>query len=306
MGLIAGLKRAGAKSLDLHVMTENELKCIHSHLLRMLKDIRAICIDNKINWSLCGGSLLGAVRHGGFIPWDDDVDILMTRSSFMKFQNAVKQSSLFADKYELKIPGDAGYIHPIARLYTREKVYIPIMSTGEPEGIPIDIFVLENTYNNKILRFIHGIQCKTMMFIGAAARANACKELLLKYGRNDKRLLMEIRFWIFIYKIGRVHSVEEWWKKADNCFSKVRNNSSRLVVSPRGSRQYFGELYERNEMCNFVYTQFENTKMPILKNADYLLTKLYGKDYMVPPPLDKIEQHVFVKLNLGLLKKADE
>ena len=301
MGLVARLKKVGAKRLDLHVMTSAELNRIQEYLLQMLKDICLLCKENNIVWSLCGGSLIGAVRHKGFIPWDDDVDILMTRSNFIKFQEAISYSETISKKYDLKVPGNLGYIHSIARLCTKEKVYVPILSTGIPEGIPIDIFILENTYDNVILRLLHGIQCKMLMCIGASARAYACKELLLKYGENDKKLLIEIKFWLFLYKFFSFHTVEEWWRIADECFSKVDNESSKFVVSPRGSRQYFGEIYEREKISEFINIEFEDTKLPILRDADYLLTKLYGRDYLIPPALDKIEQHVFVELNFNFL-----
>lgn len=301
MGLVSKLKKIDAGKLNLHVATKDEIDRLHTQLLIMLKDIYSFCEQNEIGWSLCGGSLIGAVRHKGFIPWDDDVDILMTRENFIKFQMAFHENNHMINKYDLKVPGDEGYIHPIARLCMKTKVLVPIMSNGDIEGIPIDIFVLENTYDNSILRFMHGIECKLLMFIGAAARANACKEMLIKYGRNDKEFYRELKFWLLVAKVFSFHSVEEWWRIADRCFSKVKNGSSRFVVSPRGSKQYFGELYRREKMSTYVDAPFEDTCMKVLSDSDYLLTLLFGKDYMVPPPPEKIEQHVFVKLNLDIL-----
>ncbi|ETP71058.1 LPS biosynthesis protein [Lachnospiraceae bacterium JC7] len=302
MGLVLLLKQVGAKRLDLHVATDEEIDLIHDKLLNMLKYVYDICEDNHIGWSLCGGSLIGAVRHKGFIPWDDDVDILMTRLNFEKFQNAIKNDKQFMAEYELKLPGDRGYIHPIARLCTKEKYYVPIMSNGQEEGIPIDIFVIENTYDNKFLWLLHGIRCKMYMCIGAAARANACKEMLLKYGKLNKRLYIEIKFWLLLAKFFSFHTVNEWWGKADKCFSEVKNENSKFVMSPRGSKQYFGEQYDRKILTEYEDACFEDTKLKIIKNPKYLLTRLYGPDFMSPPSRDKIEQHVFVKLNTNKLR----
>lgn len=306
MGLVLLLKQVGASRLDLHVATEEEIDLIHNKLLDMLKDIYNICEENKIGWSLAGGSLIGAVRHKGFIPWDDDVDILMTRSNFEKFQSVIKTDQRFMSEYELKLPGDKDYIHPIARLCTKDKYYVPIMSNGQEEGIPIDIFVIENTYDNRFLWLLHGIKCKMYMLIGAAARANACKEMLLKYGNSNKRLYTEIKFWLLLAKLFNFHTVNKWWGKADRCFSKVKNENSKFVMSPRGSHQYFGEQYDRKIMSEYEDVPFEDTKMKVIKNPDYLLTMLYGPDYMTPPPKDKIEQHVFVKLNLDSLRNQEK
>lgn len=82
----------------------------------MLLDVAALCEKHQINWSLSGGSIIGAVRHKGFIPWDDDIDIFMTRDNVNKFSKVFHEIS---DKYELAMPGDKGNIFHYPRLYKR-------------------------------------------------------------------------------------------------------------------------------------------------------------------------------------------
>ena len=299
MGLITAFKNIGAEDLGLHIITDQELEGIHILLLRMLKDINNFCDTNGIKWSLCGGSLIGAVRHKGFIPWDDDVDIYMSRKDFEKFRKAFAESEYLLRKYELKIPGDEGYIYRIARLYLKGPKLVSVFSSGKVEGLPVDIFVLENTYNNMLLRFLHGIQCTALMFIGAIAGADACRKTLLEYGQKNSKLSREIKIWLIIAKLFRFRSVEQWWKIANRCFSKVKDDASKLVVSPCGSKHYFGEIYERKKMFEINEVPFEDTKLKVLKDSDYLLKKFYGDDYMAIPQPSEIQQHVYVKLDLN-------
>lgn len=79
MGMINQIKRLDAKKSGLHVVDDNELAKLKETLLDMLKDLIDVFDTNDIQWSLSGGSIIGAVRHHGFIPWDDDIDLFMTR-----------------------------------------------------------------------------------------------------------------------------------------------------------------------------------------------------------------------------------
>ena len=108
MKLITELKLIDPEKEQLHVVTESEKQELQKMLLEMITDISEICEDNNIKWSLSGGSVLGAVRHHGFIPWDDDMDINITRAEFEKFRKVFP--GRFSDKYSLILPGDKGYL----------------------------------------------------------------------------------------------------------------------------------------------------------------------------------------------------
>ena len=86
MGMINMIKRLDAEKAGLYVISEEELSKLKKTLLDMLKDMIKVFDANGINWSLSGGSIIGAVRHHGFIPWDDDIDLFMTRRNFEKFR----------------------------------------------------------------------------------------------------------------------------------------------------------------------------------------------------------------------------
>lgn len=77
------------KEYQQHILTEEEIKQIQSILLEMLIEIDRICKKHNILYSIDGGTLLGAIRHGGFIPWDDDADIIMNRAEYEKLLNVI-------------------------------------------------------------------------------------------------------------------------------------------------------------------------------------------------------------------------
>lgn len=290
------IKTLDAQEMGLHVVSDKELKKIQRLLLKTIIDIADVCKKYDIDWSLCGGSLLGAVRHKGFIPWDDDADICMTRKNFNKFKQVFSDLS---DSYELKIPGDSGYGQHFPSVAINNTKMISIQSTGKETKLSLDIYILENTYNNKLLRMLHGVQCTILLFIKSVVYIDVCKEFMMKYAANNKELQKAIKKRAFFAKFFKFYSLEQWIAICDRCFSKVKNDVSTFVVSPGGRKHYFGEIYNREKICDICDAEFEGIQLKIPKDADYLLNKLYGNNYMTPPPQDKIEKHAYVKLNLS-------
>ena len=94
---------------------------IHPLLLNMLSYIDKVCRENDIKYSLIGGTLLGAIRHNGFIPWDDDIDIILDYNNYKKLINILKNKK--DDKYEVLIPGEShGYPLQFAKLIDKRNI----------------------------------------------------------------------------------------------------------------------------------------------------------------------------------------
>ena len=273
------------------------LKKIQSRLLSMMSEIASVLDANSIKWCLAGGSIIGAVRHHGFIPWDSDIDIFMERTEFERFKLVFSRQ--LGEKYELKLPGDKDYLLHFPQIHDRESKMQEIQSVGEScGGICIDIFIYENTYDNGLLRTIHGLESSFFLFVDSAIRMKLCRENLLKFTNNDEQVRRVVNKRANASFLFSFWPLEKWLLKSEKCFSKVKRKGKYIVV-PSGGHHFFGEVFEREQMCNYIKTDFETEQWYIPKGFDYYLKIRYGKDYMTIPAEKDREKHVYAKIDLG-------
>ena len=138
------------ESDEVIILSEEQLETLKKTLLTMLKDVIEVCEKNNITYSLGGGSVLGAVRHKGFIPWDDDIDLNMSREDYDKFVIAFEKE--YGYKYWIHTPEKTkNYNLLFARIRLKGTALITRDDFDNEEcGVPLDIFIIENTFDNKI------------------------------------------------------------------------------------------------------------------------------------------------------------
>lgn len=297
MGIATLTKSAVLQSPELHVLTQEELQQLHNILLEMMNDVAEVCREHDIPWILTGGSALGAVRHKGFIPWDDDIDIAMFREAFDQFKTVFPGK--YADKYELKLPGDKGYLYHFPKIYRKDTIIQNIQSPqNATECVSIDIFIMENVAANRVVRAVHGIICTALLAAVSAIRIKRCKDNLLKYGANSRKLCSAVKKRVFLAFFFSFLSLENWLKITDKVFTLCKNDDSEYVVIPSGNGHFFGELYIREKMKTTKYTDFQEMKYPIAEDSDYYLRYRYGKAYMMLPMEEERERHAFIQVKM--------
>lgn len=294
MGLIHEIKTLDPIKFGLHVVTDKDLAGIHSILLEMLDDIKYVCEKNNIKWGVSGGCALGAVRHKGFIPWDDDVDIVFPREEFEKFKKVYPKEG--KPEYKLICPGEYGYYVHFPRVFNTKTTAELIQDSGSGKGLYIDIFILENTYDNTFMRTLHGIQCTGYLFIISSVITKRQRDKLNKYGSEELKRKVKVRS--FFGNIYAYRKPEDWIAKGIKCFSKVKNKNSKYVVSVTGGGHYFGEIYDRNKMCQYTELIYEDRYYPFVADTNYFCRKRFGDNYMEIPPEDRREKHVYISLDL--------
>lgn len=287
------------KNSHMIALDSEKLAQLHSKLLVLLKDIRSICEANGLEYTLGGGSCLGAVRHNGFIPWDDDVDINMTRSSWVKFEPLFRQA--FGDKYWICNPGETeGYDIALPRIGIKGTSYRDIAGIFNREsGVFVDIFLLDNVPDNAICRTWHGAVSLGIGFCLSCVRFASRKDQYLALAADNDDAT---RLFSFKAKIGRSLSfktAEEWvmcWEKWN---SRYRDSTSTRITAPTGRKHYFKEMSERSSFFPAKHMAFEGLSLPVPNDYSAYLTRLYGPSYMEEPPVEARETHVVYEFDMG-------
>lgn len=247
----------------------------------ILKYIDTICKENNLRYFLAGGTLLGAVRHKGFIPWDDDIDIAMPREDYKKLVNVLKSKN---NCYKLLDSTNCeNYNYTYGKLIdTRTKVIEEQNNNQYESSIWVDIFILDGLGKSKVsskIRFYIIRLFRTLIHTS-----------LFKF--DDKRV-MKSMLKTCIKIICEFIGYKRINRYLDTYAGKVPFEKSRYIASASGGQYGKKEIINYKNFCETCDLEFENEifKGPI--GYDKYLTNLYG-DYMKLPPLEKqISNHKF-------------
>ena len=146
------------------ILNETTLRQLQMIELEILVEVDRICRKNGIHYSLTGGTLLGAVRHGAFIPWDDDADISMLRKEYVKFQDACKRDLDKERFYFQDIENTPGYRWGYGKVRRKGTVFLRENQEDMPyeQGVFIDIFPRDGIPDGVFLRKFHAMCCFCM------------------------------------------------------------------------------------------------------------------------------------------------
>ena len=279
-------------------LSEAELLSLQGLLKDMLQDLLDVFEREKIFYTLSGGSVLGTIRHGCFIPWDDDIDLNMPRKDFEHLK-AVFDRTL-GDKYELCAPEtcpEHGMTH--VQLRKRGTVYRGFNELGKSSaGVPVDIFVLENVSDNALIRRLHGMLCLAAGYVLTCRKTHEDWTLLYPYIRGNSGLLSAYRKKRALGRIFGFIPLEKMARFAIHIYTMCRNEHSERVSIPSGRKHFFGEMYRRSDMCESRWGEFEGLKVRLPYGTETYLRILYGDDYMTPPPAEERETHSVMEFKM--------
>ena len=253
-------------------MDNKELvKFVQGLTFEMLKDIDAYCKQNDIMYFLSGGSCLGAIRHKGFIPWDDDIDLMLPREDYEKFLKGF--SNYKTDLYKVgSLYTDDEWKRPAARIWNtktklRQKTY------DEREmGIFVDVFPIDGLPTNALVRWIHYRKIQLLNILRVSC-------LRKGYFENEKYVFIKRIIDLFL----RGKNARGFAVKMDNAAKRQSFNSSQYVGAILAQHYWDKETIKKEFMDRAVNTPFVDGEYPIPIGYDTYLHNLYG-DYMMIPP----------------------
>lgn len=278
------------------VITHEESCKLKEVLLNALIEINEVCKRNEITLFLCGGTLLGAIRHNGFIPWDDDLDIAITRKDFERFKSVFDKE--LGKKYELNAPNySKNIITRFPKILIRNTVLKSFDNLEEQnQKIFIDVFLIDNIPDNRIIRMLKGTICQ--LFIGASSCVSVYSRDSYEYRKTitDKALLTAYKKRFVIGKLLSIKTLDWWLNKTDSicCYKR----ESHLVGLPTGRYHYFGEIFNAEDLFPPKTCSFEGNEFFAFNDFDKYLKNLHG-DYMQIPPPEKRESHHIIKIDFG-------
>ena len=259
---------------------ELDIKDIKTITTDILYDFDVICNENKIEYSVGYGTMLGAVRHKGFIPWDDDVDVIMTRDNYNKL---LKVKSSFEPMYSLmSIDTDKQFTAPLAKIIDNRTELIQKSHAAErvKMGVYIDVFILDTVPKN--------LRQRKLLYKELFVLQKAWSFCENRPKETDPLILKKIREIFNKTDFARGFSI---WM---NYIAKRKRNSevySNLMYSVYNrSKEEIGI----DNICHLREYNFENIKVSGVENADSYLKNLYG-DYMNLPPVEqRVTHHNYV------------
>jgi lipopolysaccharide cholinephosphotransferase len=249
----------------------DEMKLIQ---IDIMEKIHAFCCERKIVYFLSHGSLLGAVRHGGFIPWDDDIDIFMKRQDYEQFCELfpIRQGDYGLELVNSK--SEKYFGRPMTKVVDcRTILYEPNYLGDDPIGVNIDIWPLDGVPGDNRKKQKHQRMIKLLqgLLYGRIVRFSACDNLKKKMAHL---LLLPISYKLLVNLI-----TDEITKYDYDCSDEIS-----CYVDP------YKKIFQKEWFKDVVLSKFEDHSFFIPIGADQILTTLYG-DYMKLPPAEKQQPH---------------
>lgn len=274
------------------ILNQEQLNKIHKIELICLDELVRICDKHNINYFLIGGTLIGAVRHKGFIPWDDDIDIGMLRADYDKFIK-VCETEIDKSKFFLQIPetdsNSADFELARLRINNTKFVQEHRKNLKTHEGFFVEIFPYDSIPNSKIKSFLYSYFFKILKRIVG---------IRMGYNYDLKNFIIRSIMHINVF-FSKVIPLSYLYNKVKNYHLNFDNINSQKVFLLAGAYSYKKETHLRETVSEYDFLEFEGKNYKVPKNYDLFLKEQYGDYMQLPPENERINKHPVAILDFG-------
>jgi len=250
---------------------------LQDKILEIACYIDSLCAEHGIDYCLMGGSALGAKRHGGFIPWDDDLDVFMTPDNYEKFRKVFREHG-DKETYYLQEWGACDGMVTIAKIRMNGTTYIEeaLKDWDIHHGIYVDIFILHTCPDKKLQQMHQCLWSKYVIMKGLAIRGYNRRGGFLGFALKVMAKMPD--------KLLVKHGLKQVYK--------YRNKKTEHYCNFLGKAVFKNAIYKREWFVPTEYAPFERVQLRIPTNLHDFLSFRFG-DYMKPPSPERIkwEQH---------------
>lgn len=268
--------KSNSSIYKMYHLTPIELRQVQMIELEMLLEVDRICKKNNIKYCISAGTQLGAIRHGGFIPWDDDVDVALMRKEYEQFREACKTDLDHEKFYFQDQETTEGYRWGYGKLRRKNTKFIRLNQEFMPyeQGIFIDLMPYDYVPDNYLERKVHALKC---FFYRKSFWATVGKRTAKGVERFIYMMLDEIS--------------DEWLFKSYSHFVQSSNRKSssrmRILTLPVPGKEHGYESRCLNDIADIT---FEGSVVSGMKHYDAYLSYKYG-DYMTLPSKENRKVH---------------
>lgn len=274
---------------------EEVLKKLQNTELYIFKDIVSVCQKHNIGYFMLFGTLIGAIRHKGFIPWDDDMDIGMLRADYDRFAEVFGKE--MGDKYTLTTPiRTKGFASTVVKVQKKGTRFIPEYSKTMKceQGIFIDIFIYDKVSDNEKQYKKQVRKTRTLArLIFLAGSPNP--EINIK-GISGKIAAFLCKIIHYAFKL--IPNIHVYMYKKYVKYSVMANKEKGLRYTTFQSTAPDKCIVNIDDLLPYEQVMFEDIMVNVPKNYDYILTERYG-DYMKLPPEEERVNHAADIIEFG-------
>lgn len=272
----------------------SDIKIIQDKILFILKEFISICEENNLTYYALGGTLLGAVRHKGFIPWDDDIDIGMPREDYEKFKKVAPD--LLPSNYKFLNEDTPGYKKAFSVIRDDSTKIIMNYSKEElVESLWIDVFPLDGMSSNKLKKKIHSFRYLYTRMMVQLSQFNS-----LVNQKKENRPLTEKVIIGFANAVNIEKIISFSWAQKKYLQTIKKYSFNEAFAGNYTGAYKLREIVPSDYFGQPVLLQFEDLKLSCPNKFREYLTAIYGADYMQLPPEEKRVLHHYKIISLGV------